>query len=117
MPNKHWSRDSDESETESGRSLSNCHSADTDITEPDDHFSSISAQSLILQSRRSIRHPQPPHGDSSAQITTSRGRMYEDPDVDTTERLSDIDPDFNKADGTKKLRDRVIDRWHRFVQH
>jgi hypothetical protein len=117
MPNKHWSGDSDESETESGRSLSSCHTADTDITKPDDNFGSISTQSLIPRSRRSIRHPQPPHGDNSVQITTSKGRAYEDPDVDTTERLSDIDPNFNKADGTKKLRDRVIDRWHRFVQH
>jgi hypothetical protein len=117
MPNKHWSGDSDESETESGRSLSSCHTTDTDITKPDDNFGSISTQSLTPRSRRSIRHPQPPHGDNSAQITTSKGRAYEDPDVDTTERLSDIDPNFNNADGTKKLSHRVIDRWRRSVQH
>ncbi|KAF3405616.1 hypothetical protein DPV78_003450 [Talaromyces pinophilus] len=116
MPNKYWSGDLDESETESARSLSSCHTADTDITKPDDNLGTISTQSLIPRSRHRIRRPQSPHGDNSAQITTAKGRAYQDPDVDTTARLSDIDPDFNKAAGTKKLRDRVIDRWHRFCQ-
>src|SRR4051794_12460416 len=117
MANKHWADNADESETGSGTSLSNCQTSDTDITEPDENFGSISTRSLIPQSQQRIRPPQQPHRDNSAQITTSKGRAYKDPDIDTTERLSDIDPNFNRAKGTKKLRDRVIDRWHRFVLH
>ncbi|KAL3703732.1 hypothetical protein TMatcc_009421, partial [Talaromyces marneffei ATCC 18224] len=118
MPNKHWADDTDESETGSGTSLcfSNSETSDTDITEPDENFGSISTRSLTPQSKGRTRPPQQPHGGSSAQTTTSAGRAYKDPDIDTTERLSDIDPDFNRADGTKKLKERVIDRWHRFCQ-
>uniref|UniRef100_A0A093ULF6 Pumilio domain-containing protein P35G2.14 n=1 Tax=Talaromyces marneffei PM1 TaxID=1077442 RepID=A0A093ULF6_TALMA len=115
MPNKHWADDPDESETGSGTSLclSNCQTSDTDITKPDENFGSISTRSLTPQSKGRTRPPQQPHGGSSAQTTTSAGRAYKDPDIDTTERLSDINPDFNRADGTKKLKERVIDRWHR----
>ncbi|KAE8557470.1 hypothetical protein TMatcc_004924 [Talaromyces marneffei ATCC 18224] len=118
MPNKHWADDPDESETGSGTSLclSNCQTSDTDITKPDENFGSISTRSLTPQSKGRTRPPQQPHGGSSAQTTTSAGRAYKDPDIDTTERLSDINPDFNRADGTKKLKERVIDRWHRFCQ-
>lgn len=119
MPNKHWADDPDESETGSGTSLclSNCQTSDTDITKPDENFGSISTRSLTPQSKGRTRPPQQPHGGSSAQTTTSAGRAYKDPDIDTTERLSDINPDFNRADGTKKLKERVIDRWHRLVLH
>jgi hypothetical protein len=110
MPNKHWASDPDESETGSSTSLTNCQTSDTDITEPDENFGSNSTRSLIP-------HFQQPHGNNSAQITTSKGRAYKDPDIDTTERLSDIDPNFNRAKGTKKLKERVVDRWHRFVRH
>lgn len=104
MPNKYWTGDPDKSEKGSAPSLSNCQTSD--ITEPDENFGSVSTESLI---------PQQAHEDDSVQITTSKGRAYKDPDIDTTERLSDIDPNFNRAKGTKKLKDRVIDRWHRFV--
>lgn len=115
MPNKHWAGNPNESETGSSTSLSDRQTLDTDITEPDENCGSISTQSLIPQSQRKIRLSQQPHGDNAAQ--TSKGRAYKDPDIDTTERLSDIDPNFNRAKGTKKLKDRVIDRWHRFVLH
>jgi hypothetical protein len=42
-------------------------------------------------------------------------KHYEDPGDNPTQNLSDIDPDFNKSINTKKQKQRVIDRWHRFV--
>jgi hypothetical protein len=116
MPNNHWASDPDESETGSTTSLTNSQTSDTDITEPDESFGTNSTRSLIPQSQQRTP-PQQPYGNNSAQITTSKGRAYKDPDIDTTERLSDIDPNFNRAEGTKKLKERVIDRWHRFVRH
>lgn len=117
MPNRYWARDRDELKTGSATSLSNHQTSDSVITDPDENFGSDSTDSLIPRSQRGIRLPQQPYEDNSAQTTISQSRGYKDPDIDTTERLSDIDPDFNQAKGTKKLKDRVIDRWHRFVLH
>ncbi|KAH8696361.1 putative C2H2 finger domain protein [Talaromyces proteolyticus] len=41
---------------------------------------------------------------------------YEDPNDDTEEELSDIPSDFDEPDGTKNLRTRVVDRWHRYCR-
>ncbi|OKL55298.1 hypothetical protein UA08_09463 [Talaromyces atroroseus] len=113
MPNKYWTDDPDETETGSGRSYQ---TSDPDITEPDENSRSIPTRSQTPQSQRRTHPPQQLQGGISAQITTSKGRTYKDPDIDTTERLSDIDPNFNRAEGTKKLKERVIDRWHRFCR-
>lgn len=48
-------------------------------------------------------------------LAISNHQRYEDPGDNPTQNLSDIDPDFNKSGNTKKLRSRVVDRWHRFV--
>jgi hypothetical protein len=77
--------------------------SDTDITEPE------------IQNH--IRSHVPDQGlgcGPEAPMVTYR-RRYEDPADDTEEELSDIPSDFELAEGTKSLRTRIVDRWHRYT--
>jgi hypothetical protein len=77
--------------------------SNTDLTEPE-----------ILERIQSRVSDQGPGRGPETPMVTYR-RRYEDPNDDTEEELSDIPSDFEQAEGTKSLRTRIVDRWHRYT--
>lgn len=136
-----WYHDSDDSVKDDSSTESV--SSDTDLTEPEDSCASETdetdsdaedsdvdlseTQDETFSDADSMEHDDENITDaeepgtlshqspSIKELAISINQRYEDPADNPTQNLSDIDPDFNKSDNTKKLRSRVVDRWHRFV--
>ncbi|KUL83660.1 hypothetical protein ZTR_11050 [Talaromyces verruculosus] len=137
-----WYYDSDDSVKDNSSTESI--SSDTDLTEPEDGYSSETdqtdsgaedsdvdlseTQDETFLDADSMENDDENINDaeesgtlshqslSIKELAISINQRYEDPADNPTQNLSDIDPDFNKSDNTKKLRSRVVDRWHRFCK-
>lgn len=83
-------------------------SYETDFTE----FESPADARSGLKQRLSARKESPPNRARSAQASSDE-TVYADPADDTDKNLSDIDSDFERAEGTKRLRNRIEVRWSR----
>ncbi|KUL81629.1 hypothetical protein ZTR_10596 [Talaromyces verruculosus] len=137
-----WYYDSDDSVKDNSSTESI--SSDTDLTEPEDGYSSETDQTdsgaedsdvdLSETQDETFLDADPMENDDGnindaeesgtlshqsltiKELAISINQRYEDPADNPTQNLSDIDPDFNKSPNTRKLRSRVIDRWHRFCK-
>ncbi|EED24130.1 hypothetical protein TSTA_075060 [Talaromyces stipitatus ATCC 10500] len=115
-----WYYDSDNSNKEG--SSNEAEPSDTDLTEPEDGFASEVDQtdsgaedsdSTMANSSNTEESGTLSHQVLSIKkLAISKNQRYEGPGDNPTQNLSDIDPDFNMSGNTKKLRSRVIDRWH-----
>jgi hypothetical protein len=100
-----WYCDSDDSVK--GNSSTESISSDTDLTlELEDlYISEIEQTESDAEDSGALSH----QSLSIKKLAISENQRYEDPGDNPTQNPSNIDPDFNKSNNTKKLQSRAVD--------